>query len=496
MVTITLRDAQGYITGLPPEAHDALVAATSFKPAGYQYTVAYQRGRTDGSVRLLSHSKFPAGLIDRVTEVLKKQQVAYDVQVEDSDGKQKPRLGCVAVDMEDRPYQDDAVEAAILNPRGVIRAPTGSGKTAIGARVIAAKDRHALVIVPTIDLLYQYRRFLERHLVWGPDGQVPGCMMEVGQLGDGVVDPRPVTVATVRTAAAAMGVAYTKYEFGEYDDKDDTKVNPAKLREWIESIGTLIVDEAHILGAQTVYDIATKLPAPNKYGFSASPWRDDGADLMIEAATGKQIYRIGTEILVQEGFLVPPIIEVVNTAGWWEPAAWGSTCTCGGTRWRSEFTDCYAKEIVDNPRRNERVAQIVQKQTGPTLVLVKQVKHGKLLEPLIPGSRFLSGRDTGQIRVEVYDDIRSGELQVIIATTIADLGLDVPALRNLILAGGGKSSTRHLQRIGRVARPYPGKTFARVIDFDDTHVHRWFKSHAAARRKIEKAEWGQSALWI
>lgn len=488
----------------------AIQQATSFRPDGYQYTMAFRRGRTDGTVKLFKHSKFPAGLIGRVTEALRELGEEYRVEIEESPDSKPGIVGLTLVGVEQRWYQDDAVEAALLNPRGVIQAPTGAGKTAIGARVIAARAKHALVVVPTIDLLHQYRRFLQDHVL------MDGRPVEIGQLGDGEVQPKPITVATVRTAAKALGVAYTKYEYGEYDDRErDTDVSPAKLREWIEAIGTLVVDEAHILGAQTVYDVATKIPAPNKYGFSASPWRDDGADLMIEAATGPKIYRIETKVLVDEKFLVPPIIRVVDTKDWWTPAAWGQTCTrcgttramtargpaqrctdCGCTTFRSEFTDAYRHEIVENARRNLEIAKIVNGLSDPTLVLVKQVKHGRLLEPMIESSVFLSGNNQGEERTKVFNQMRAGKVRVLIATTIADLGLDIPILTNLVLAGGGKSSTRHLQRIGRVARPYPGKDFARVIDFDDGHVHRWFRDHARARRRIERAEWGDSALWI
>jgi superfamily II DNA or RNA helicase len=109
---------------------------------------------------------------------------------------------------------------------------------------------------------------------------------------------------------------------------------------------------------------------------------------------------------------------------------------------------------------------------------------------------FLSGKDPGEVRAEVYDDVRAGRTKTVVATTIADLGLDLPILRTLVLAAGGKSSVRHLQRIGRVARPYPGKPSALVVDFDDGHVHKWFREHTAQRRKIEKAEWKETALWI
>jgi superfamily II DNA or RNA helicase len=524
-VTITVREGHGYLVGVPPEVLEKLMTATSYRPAGYQYTTAFKRGRSDGRIKLLKSSRFPAGLLARVTGVLDREGVDYVVDSEMA-VDDKPDLDLETFEVEQRWYQDEAVEAALLNPRGVIQAPTGSGKTAMIARVIATRGKHALVIVPTIDLLHQTKAFLEAHLMdntdhGDPTGGAGWGRLMVGQLGDGVVDPQPVTVATIRTAAKVLGVAYETYEFGEYDDKDDTDVDPKSLREWVQRIGTLICDEAHILGADTVFDVMTKVPAPNKYGFSASPWRDDGADLKIEAATGPKIYTVKTKVLVQGGFLVPPIIQVIPTEGWWQPAAWGQVCSrCGIQRpmvwdddkqrnvkaercpndgsptWTSEFTQAYREEIVENPIRNGRIAETVMGLDGATLLLVKQIKHGRAFKDLIPGSIFLSGKDKGSDRLEVLNAVREGRLSVLVATTIADLGLDVPSLTNLALAAGGKSSTRHLQRIGRVARPFPGKRFARVIDWDDSHIHKWFREQAKIRRKIERAEWGDTALWI
>lgn len=485
-IQIILRNGQGYLGDVPGDLMEKIQKATRFKPVGYQYSPQYkrfvgsgdQRRRVwDGWVNLAKHQKFPAGLLERITTILEKNKIEYAV-IQDEE-REYPEISVDTTGLESRYYQDAAVEKALLYRRGVIRAPTGSGKTAMIARVIEGHALWAVVIVPTIDLLNQTREFLGEHLI-GPDAE------RIGQLGDGVVDPQPVTVATVRTMAKALSVSYESYEFGEYDDSDDTKVRPADLREWIEKLGTMIVDEAHILGAQAIFDVATKLPTKNKYGFSASPWRDDGADLMIEGATGPVRFRIGTKELVENGYLVPPMIRVIDTEGMWIPAAWK----------KNEYQKAYTKEIVENPVRNGMIALEANKLDVPTLILVKQVKHGKILEKIVDDSKFLSGKASGQERVEVYDQMKSGELKVIIATTIADLGLDLPICGALILAGGGKSSTRHLQRIGRVARPYPGKKAALVIDFDDTSVHKWFRNHAAARRKIEKEEWGDSALWI
>lgn len=481
---VTVHDGQGYLLGVPGPVMDKIKHATRFRPAGFQYSPKYQRWvgsgdqrkrAWDGYVNLVKHSKFPGGLVERVVTILEANGVEPKIIMDDP--REFPEIRMSLSDIDRRDYQDEAVESVLMSRRGVLRAPTGAGKTAIEVRVIYGHRRRAVIVVPTIDLMIQTKTFLEEHL------DVEGG---IGQLGDKVVDPREVTVATVRTMAKVMSVAYESYEYGEYDDKDETTVNPTKLRAWVEGIATLIVDEAHILGAQVIYEIATKLKAPNKYGFSASPWRDDGADLMIEGATGPMLYRIGTKELVDGGWLVPPVIEVADTKGLWRPGAWGS----------KEFQRAYKEEIVENPVRNELVARKAVGLEVPTLVLVKQVNHGRMLEAQIPESLFLSGQATGEERREAYDDMRRGSLRRIIATSIADMGLDLPICQGLVLAGGGKSSTRHLQRIGRVARPYPGKDHADVVDFDDTHVHRWFQGHAKARRKIEHAEWGQSAIWI
>jgi superfamily II DNA or RNA helicase len=87
-------------------------------------------------------------------------------------------------------------------------------------------------------------------------------------------------------------------------------------------------------------------------------------------------------------------------------------------------------------------------------------------------------------------------LNVLICSTIADMGLDLPILEALVLAGGGKSSTRHLQRIGRVVRTNLDKKSALVMDFDDSHVSTWLGKHEQERRKIEHAEWADCAIWI
>jgi superfamily II DNA or RNA helicase len=82
--------------------------------------------------------------------------------------------------------------------------------------------------------------------------------------------------------------------------------------------------------------------------------------------------------------------------------------------------------------------------------------------------------------------IDKGYCKICISSCVFDEGIDAPRLDTLILAGGGKSSTRAYQRIGRVMRLYPGKNKCFVFDFDDeTPI---FHRHARCRRKLYEEE--------
>ena len=100
----------------------------------------------------------------------------------------------------------------------------------------------------------------------------------------------------------------------------------------------------------------------------------------------------------------------------------------------------------------------------------------------------MSGNDSLEKRDEVKKAIYSGKIDVILASTIFDIGVDIKCLSALILAGGGKSYVKALQRIGRVIRSYPGKKFAAIVDFYDDI--KYLKAHSVNRCKIYMTENG------
>ena len=71
-------------------------------------------------------------------------------------------------------------------------------------------------------------------------------------------------------------------------------------------------------------------------------------------------------------------------------------------------------------------------------------------------------------RAEIIDSVRSREIRVVMATKIADEGLDIPCLDTLVLATPAGSKSAVEQRIGRMMRPSVGKKPPVIFDIRDS----------------------------
>jgi len=199
---------------------------------------------------------------------------------------------------------------------------------------------------------------------------------------------------------------------------------------------------------------------------------------------GDKIYVLSATDLINMGHLVPPIIRIDKMP---------SQANKLGRR--VNYNDAYRIDIVENRERNQRIVKYYEDLTSQgisTLILVKQIKHGHTLKKMISEQYdpidFLSGRDASQKRLDTIQSLRTGDRIGLIASTIADEGLDIKRLGAVILAGGGKSSTRALQRVGRAIRPFEGKTHAVIVDFLDEN--KYLHKHAMMRRQMYQTEAG------
>lgn len=475
----------------------------SFHIPGYKFMTRYKKGTWDGKRHLFSMKKctFPAGLSCRVAKIIREAGIDCDIHWSaepDGDRLTFPRLisreteiaaskkrarkpsndgpapeapaTTPAVHLELREYQQKCIDVALEHRRGVIEIATGGGKTLIAANLIRQIARPTLFLVHTLDLLHQTIAVFEREL------GVP-----VGIAGDGRIELKPITVATLQTCAHALDIKIDQSPDDDElleTDKTDVSHTAEDLQRLIRQVPVVFFDECHHLPADTAYSLAMEMEnACWRFGLSATPYRADRQDMLMEAALGPKIYSARASTLIDLGYLVPPHIQFI-------PVPQISLKTG-----RVEYQDVYSDYVIENRGRNKLIveqAQALAAEKKSVLILVSQVRHGEILREMLHGVPLVQGADPADERHRVFDALDRKEHLIVIATTLADEGLDVPSLDGVILASAGRSPTRALQRIGRALRKAPGKESAVVIDFLDNAPY--LREHAANRLEIFRTE--------
>jgi superfamily II DNA or RNA helicase len=375
-----------------------------------------------------------------------------------------------------RDYQHSAILQSIINGNGIVKCATGGGKTVIAGRTISALRKKTIFIVHTRDLLYQTKKVFES--IFGSN--------KIGQIGDGIIDYQDITVATMQTLAILGGVEIESNKYDEDGDNDEAKieVDNDKFKQfhgYRTTVQCVMIDEVQIVSSQMVYGVRFLFEHANyAFGYSASPWRDDGSDLMIESAFGERIVDITASELIRNGYLVRPNIIIKKP-------------NYQVTNGQGDYNAIYKRYIVENLPRNLQVANDAMEyymKGMNTLILVTQIKHGDALQEAMTAlgmpAVFISGKSSMKKRRQSIEDMRNGKIQLMIASTIADVGLDIPRLQCIVEAGAGKSSVTALQRLGRIMRIFDDKDECYFITYRDTAPH--IKDHIDKKISIWRTE--------
>lgn len=248
---------------------------------------------------------------------------------------------------------------------------------------------------------------------------------------------------------------------------------------FLESVAVMIVDEAHHTSADTWYQSLSK--CTNAYYRVALTGSIDRKDHLLwqrlQAIFNKTIIKISNETLINLGHSAKPKITmfpIVSPQGHDE----------------SDYMIARDACIVNNEYRNKLISQLTHKYYNEgkgVLILVNIIEHGdnivELLNDMGIPNAFIHGELPLDYREQQLDNMREGKLKVLIATTIADEGVDISGIDMLILGAGGKSLRQTLQRVGRALRKKKtGENVATIIDFVD-YTNKHLLNHSKERRK-------------
>lgn len=443
---------------------------------GYISTVCWSAASCKCSIKKQG-THFPTGLVSKALKFLKDRGVS--VKVTDCRKPVEKTLDLhMSKEFEVRDYQQSVIEDALKTDRALIKLSTGGGKTSLASAIMAGRAVSPMIFyVTSIDLLVQAKNELQKFI------KSNDMDIEVGELSGNKKDIKDITVMTVQTAVRSLGGVWKKYD-EEDAKKEKTDITAIKedVKKLIRSAKLIMCDEVQHWASETCQIISdNSVSARYRYALSATPYRDKGDDILIDACFGKIIADVNASQLIRSGHLVKPEITFV-------------TIDNKTSLKKMSYVNIYKECIVYNEIRNNIISVLAKKMfhTGRNvLILCKQIAHGKLLQKLIPDSIFLHGEHSTKKRQKHLDIMRSGDPAITIASTIFDEGVDCKPLDGLILAGSGKSATRALQRIGRVLRPYQYangkiKDRALVIDFMDNC--KYMKEQSNTRLKMYRTE--------
>jgi superfamily II DNA or RNA helicase len=384
---------------------------------------------------------------------------------------------------EERAYQTAAAEWLASRRRGIIQIPAGGGKSRVAAMAL--------------DMVLKKKIRSEKVKI----GWIAPSVETRNQGMDAINQFPLVAAQDVKVSCVYPGV--------DFSDRN-----------------ILIVDECKHSMAPVWLNIINQ--CPNRWGLDATPFfGDEERDNALLALYDNQIHTVNRSVVgnklskavvvllpdTDAGLDVPIDTKVEKDVRWREKYFMGGAIgRAQQTLWTLQrrqprpdqliaaaedtvkqlrqrlwgqvaWQTCIDIGIVENRARNAAAVATARRHASDSvLLLVNKIEHGEALCGQIPGAVMCFSKMGKKKRREAIEAFKSGTLKCLVATSLADEGMDIPIANVLILVSGGRSTARTEQRTGRVLRVAPGKTHGLIYDFSDTW-HSLAAKHS--RRRVE-----------
>ena len=377
------------------------------------------------------------------------------IRVEDN-VQNLPPLEQIKSNVELRTYQNKALENwRHAGNRGILVLPTAAGKTFIALKAIDLLKTQTMIIVPTLDLIDQWKK------------RIRECLsVEAGAVGGGENNVRMLTVSTYDSAYSQAAQLGNRFMF-------------------------LVFDEVHHLASPGYMQIGEMYIAPHRMGLTATYERTDQRHELLPLLVGDPVYSIEVEELTGK-HLAPYTYEKVAVELTREEQ---ETYDAQMNVFKNYLRDrgIVLKSAVDfqnfimttgrDPRareallaRNKALKVAVNSEAKLNLLAEKleAYKNEKVLiftlyndlvydvsrRFLIPAVTYQTPREE---RREIMTNYGNGKYKAIVTSQVLDEGVDVPDASVGLVLGGTGSTREYVQRLGRLLRKKEGKT-AKLVE--------------------------------
>ena len=396
---------------------------------------------------------FYRGHLSKVIGFLKSKNIPYQIN-----GRSK-KLPCRKHNLNGiilRPDQLELTEKALQYNRGVIKAPTGSGKSIVISAIMSSYfDSRILVITHLSDLVTQLKENFEKYL-----GE------EVTKLSSAHPESfTRITITTIQTLAKLPPETYAEeYDVVIVDEAHRiSTIKPKKQKDKTYKYG-------QYLAVLSTMDVA------HRFGFTATLPYIESSKTALEGLIGPVIGELTIAEAADLSLLAKPQIKLIKTP------------IIPELEDVKNYRDAYRIGIVANDARNTLIIQVLEKlmNKGETaLIIVNHVAHGHWLQDKAKSLlgiklEYVHGAVDKETRNSIKKRLIAKEIPATICTSAWIEGIDLPSLGAVINAGGGKSEIRTIQAIGRGLRKTKDKDTVTIVDFFDPSS-TYFVNHFSYR---------------
>ncbi len=224
-------------------------------------------------------------------------------------------------------------------------------------------------------------------------------------------------------------------------------------------VGLIITDECHHAAAASYKKIYEAFPDALQLGVTATMARGDGVGL---GSTWEEVvYSKSILWMISKGYLTDVRTKRVDLKG----------LDLGGVKAsRGDWQAGDLGKALMDAEADTAIARAYKEHAGDRQGIVftptVETAHAATLALDQAGirSEIVHGATPPENRRTIYEGFRTGNVQVLVNCMVLTEGFDMPQAEVAVIARPTQSAPLYTQMVGRVLRPWPGKTEALVLD--------------------------------